>query len=173
MKIKIVLISALLLCISFYVITHSFFTTKVVIENKITTASVKLNLHDNTNLDKRKLMPGDIIKSDIKVENKGSGDCYLRLKPIFTITKDEKTLESNVFEIYFDENILEKIGEYYYYKNSLKSNEITPRLFNGFKFILKSENKYQSAKINMKIEVQAVQSKNNGTSYKDAKGYGD
>lgn len=72
------------------------------------------------------LVPGVSFTKDVKVENVGPSDCYVRIKAVFTDSDMGKycSVDFNTTDYTYNE-----ADGYYYYKKILKSGDATPSLF--------------------------------------------
>ena len=70
--------------------------------------------------------PGDSFPKDVKIENKGPNDCYVRVKALCTNSDIQEYLSYDLDE----ENwAYDSFTGYYYYKQVLKDGETSPSLF--------------------------------------------
>ena len=74
----------------------------------------------------KELIPGTQFTKDVKVENVGPNDCFVRIKAVFTDSDMEKYCEVDFDTNNYEYNISDG---FYYYKKILKSGETTPSLF--------------------------------------------
>lgn len=98
-------------------------------------------------------MPGDSVSLIPKISNLGS-DCYIRVKVEYVNT--ETKAEDYILGASKD---FEKHGDYYYYHQSLKKDEVI-KLFDSIKVPENIDGKTDNRVIELKITVQAIQEKN-------------
>lgn len=104
-------------------------------------------------INNKEVLPGTEISKIPRVENMGN-DCYIRVKLTF---KDITELDdSNLFGITED---WVKIGEYYYYKNILKTHDKVD-VFQGLSIPEGFSELNAGQKFELTIDVDAIQSKN-------------
>ena len=70
--------------------------------------------------------PGTVIIKDVKVQNDGPNDCYVRIKALFTDSDMGSycTVDWNTTDFAYNAE-----DGYYYYRAVLKNGEVTPSLF--------------------------------------------
>lgn len=72
------------------------------------------------------LLPGISFQKDVKVENVGPSDCYVRIKAVYTDSDMGKYCSVDFNTADYEYNATDG---FYYYKQILKSGESTPSLF--------------------------------------------
>lgn len=178
-----VLVAALALLVALVALgTAAYLTKEVHTTNVITTGNIDITLQEFTttvNKDKETVqipwpsggisgvMPGQSVDKLVSVENIGSCDAWVRMRVTSTITgadKEELPLKVNdqdmlIFD--FDTTSWFKSGDYYYYKTPLASGKETIELFKTVTFSAAMPNSYQGCTVNVLVEAQAVQVKNN------------
>lgn len=177
------LLFALLACIVAIVAggTLAYFTAEKTAYNVITTGRLSMNLREETTGGRpfpedgvTGILPGQTVDKKVYVVNDGSVDFYARIaldKVITDAAGRKDTLNFN--HIRLDINTAdwtEKDG-YYYYNRALKPGEATEPLFNTVSFDTKLSNDYMNARVEIHVDAQAVQSRNNGGSALEATGW--
>lgn len=123
------------------------------------------------------VMPGQTVSKIPYVDNSGTADFYTRIQlTIKVVAEDGKELDwakDKVLSLnYSDAWSSEKEDGWYYYTEAVKPGDITVPLFTEVAFAAKEMgNEYQNAEVTIEVEAQAVQSKNNGTSWDTAAGW--
>lgn len=71
------------------------------------------------------IKPGDIINKKVSVKNTGNGDCYVRIKAVFShsLTGEKCSVDWNTTEFTYNSE-----DGYWYYNKILPTGEITPAL---------------------------------------------
>ena len=69
--------------------------------------------------------PGDVVNKTVKIRNIGNGDCYVRVKAVFShsLTGDKCTVDWNTTDFTYN-----SADGYWYYNQILPTGEITPAL---------------------------------------------
>ena len=142
-------------------------------------------------------MPGTTVTKIVQVKNTGTGDAWIRigfddgtaydngrLMDAGIIDADGKldvekfgALADKHHVIEFNTEDWEKeVGEagetvYFYYKHKLAPGETTEPLMKEVRFPAEMGNVYQSSKLELIFNAQAVQAKNNGETVMDALGW--
>ena len=175
------ILAALILCCIALVTggTLAYFTAEETAYNVITTGELSMELKEETTGGKpfpeggiTGIVPGQSVDKKVYVVNNGGVDFYVRITVNKAVTGADG--EELPFEhITLDLNTAdwtEKDG-YYYYNRVLKSGEKTTPLFNTVTFETSMDSTYMEATVNITVNAQAVQSRNNGTSALDATGW--
>ena len=181
-KKRIAVIAAIVCCIAMVAAgSVAYFTAEETARNVITTGKLTMEMHEETTGGKPfpadgidNVMPGTQVDKVVYVENTGSVDFYCRIRV-------EKAIEAaqgvnaqlNFKNITLDidtKHWTEKDG-YYYYNEAVKTGEETEPLFTKVSFGADLGNEYMEAHVEIKVEAQSVQSRNNGTGALDATGW--
>ena len=117
------------------------------------------------------VMPGQTVSKIPYVDNSGTADFYTRIRLTSTITVDGKELPTDVLELDIADSWTLAEDGWYYYTKAVTPSERTEPLFTGVTFVAGMGNEYQNAEVTIEVEAQAVQSKNNGTSWDTAAGW--
>ena len=117
------------------------------------------------------VMPGQTVSKIPYVDNSGTADFYTRIRLTSTITVDGKELPTDVLELDIADSWTLAEDGWYYYTKAVTPSEHTEPLFTGVTFVDEMGNEYQNAEVTIEVEAQAVQSKNNGTSWDTAAGW--
>lgn len=162
--------------------TAAYLTKEVHTTNVITTGNIDIALKEYTteyNDDGEKVpvvwpkggitgvMPGQRVDKLVSVENAGSGEAWVRVKVTSAITgADKETLplkvgNQDMLAFDFDTEHWLESGGYYYYKTPLDAGDTTLELFTAVTFSTAMPNAYQGCAVNVLVEAQAVQVKNN------------
>lgn len=110
------------------------------------------------------LMPGESVEKYVYLQNIGNVPFYARIKLTGTVVGADKS------ELAFDPYILLtlnetdwiKSGDWYYYNAAVESGAYTEDLLTLVTFSPTIPNDYMGCKVSVKVNAQAVQSKNNG-----------
>lgn len=179
-KRRIALIAAVM-CIIAVVATGTlaYFTAEETAYNVITTGVLSMDLVEETTGGKpfpeegvSGVMPGEAIDKIVYVVNDGGVDMYVRIAIDKEIT-GENGRELNFENITLDINTAkwtEKDG-FYYYNSVLEPGEQTEPLFTAVTFGAELGNEYMNARVQIDVNAQAVQSRNNGGNALEATGW--
>lgn len=147
--------------------TLAYFTAEETAYNVITTATLDMELveekKDGTPFeDVFGVMPGENVDKIVYVKNVGTTPFYTRIALEKKVSVDGKEMD---FDRYISldlntEDWIENDG-YYYYKEAVQPGESTEKLFTKVKFSKNMGNAYQNARVEITVDAQAVQSKNN------------
>ena len=164
--------------------TAAYFVTDGRAENKITMGTVDLTLTETVNgvvvgestsqLDG--ILPSQTVDQVAEIKNTGNQDYWLRVRADVSVTAAQQAadLDNRVISFNWDkEKWVEKDG-WYYYPTAVPAGEtVTP--FDAVTFAAKAGNEYQGCTIDIDVEAQAVQVKNNeipaGGSVLDVQGW--
>ena len=159
----------------------AYFTARETADNVITTAVLDMALHEETSGGEPfprggvlNVLPDSEVDKIVYVENSGEADFWCRVR----IEKSIQAAEGVDAQLSFDHIALdlntdawtERDG-YYYYNAPVKRGECTQPLFTQLHFGAELGNDYVNARLAVRVQAQAVQSKNNGTSALEAAGW--
>lgn len=183
MKKKIATIAVLLLCLGMLgYTTIAYFNTQNTARNVITAGNIDIELQEKTADGKDftnvvNVMPGQEVSKIVRVKNTGNNPAYIRIE----VQKDIKLADGQngegdlgLITLDFDSDNW-TLGEdgYYYYNQPIAAGESTAALFRNVTFDKTMGNLYQNSTAVIKVNAQATQVKNNGTSVFDAAGWPD
>ena len=180
-KRRMVLCAVIVLCMAIMAGgTAAYFTAEETAYNVITTGVLDMDLVEKTTGGAdwpesgiTGVMPGMVVDKIAYVENTGTIDFYTRLKVTVSVTaKDSELSDAYITLDYDTENWTEKDG-YYYYNGVVSPEGKTEPLFEKVTFSKDMGNAYQNARVEILVEAEAVQSKNNADSALDAAGWDD
>ncbi|MGN1456832.1 MAG: TasA family protein [Acutalibacteraceae bacterium] len=157
--------------------TLAYFTAQDTAVNTISTGNLNIAINEYQDSQSGEIpytdpttpvMPGDCISKKVRIENTGSGSAYIRAKIDMSFESDEDDEQEEQEELSTDLISL-NIGDdwtladdgYYYYKDIVESGEETTELFTTVTFDNDMGNDYQNKKLNIDIDAEAIQSKNN------------
>lgn len=138
--------------------TLAWFTDKETATNTLTMGKVEIELFEEAESEEKRVVsgedgltfdnvvPGDVLVKKVDVKNVGTVDAYIRVK----VTSE---LE-NLLDI---QPNWTKIGDYYYYNNSVEKNDFTPHLFTKVTIPGTWNNEMAEKSFNIFIEAQAIQ----------------
>lgn len=183
-KKRIGLIAAIICCIAVLAGgTLAYFVAEETSYNVITTGVLSMDLVEETTDGEpwpedgvHGVMPGQIVDKVAYVVNDGGVDFYARIAIEKIITAAEGvTKELNFDNITFDinEEYWTEQDGFYYYNTAVKPGEQTEPLFTRVTFDPSLGNEYQDAYIEIIVNAQAVQSRNNTDSALTASGWAD
>lgn len=115
------------------------------------------------------ILPGDVINKKIDIVNNGNHPLFIRVK--INITIDGEIFAGNGISTNIDtSNWLYKDG-YYYYGDVVNSGDKIP-VFNEISIdLFEFDNSYLNKKFNVSVDVDGVQSENNGEDAIEAFGW--
>lgn len=181
MKKKLLIAAAAILVIALAVGgSMAAFTADVTTVNKITMGSVKLAVHQYhvdengtrsawKDADAVNVIPGEKVSQIVTVENTGSSDAWIRVKPVMSVALAEENKDATVdiSMIGLDgtaaANWTQKDG-WYYYTKALKAGATTEPVYTGIAFAAAMDNAWQGSSVQVTVDAQGVQSANNGSS---------
>lgn len=188
----------MLLCIGILILgmssagTVAYYTAETRTHNVITTGNIDIAVIEQQ-VDQEKgfvdfpkegiegVMPGDSISKIVRIKNTGKNNAWIRVKleveypnqkpeyNAYASNPEQKeliTLSGTEKEWIYDS----KDG-FYYYNKILEPAEETTNLLGEVHLDPQMGNTYQNVKFTVNVSAQGVQSDNNGTSYKEAKGW--
>lgn len=187
MKKKLITIAVAVLCVAMLgYSTIAYFTHEDTATNVITSGNIQIALQETAineegetilfqeSQERFDVMPGEEVSKIVQVENTGSNDAYVRIKIEKTIDLAEGvggTADISLIAMDIDtENWTEKDG-HYYYNRPLLPGEKTEPLFKNVIFDPNMSNMYQNSTAVIKVDAQATQVKNNGTTVFEAGGW--
>ena len=192
MKGKMLAMAAALLCMVTVIGgTAAYHTYPDVAHNVITTEGVDIELRE-TMLEKgpggasrevpfpgriENVMPHSSASKIVRVENKTGTDAWLRARLIITVTgKDGQQLPLDEGDVQLvtpagaDELWEKEPGsEWYYYTKPLAGDAVTEPLLREVAFAPQMGNAYQESTVTVRVEAEAVQLANNGTTVYEAR----
>lgn len=182
LKKRIVLLAALLGVIAVMTTgTLAYFTAEETVNNVITTGVLDMELVELTTggvpfpteeeggIDG--VMPGMVVDKVAYVENTGSVDMYVRVRLTTTCKGAEGELPVDGITLdYNTAEWTEKDGWYYYNEVVTPGNATTP-VITTVTFDKSLGNEYMNARVEVLVEAQSVQAKNNGSSALEAAGW--
>ena len=163
----------------------AYYTTESTAKSTISSSNVKveMNIVDESGTSVKDgrldIMAGSQQTRKISVTNTGKEGAWVRVKASVTYKgnnlaiKEDGSVDGNTDITINGINTTEwtyKDG-YFYLNEELNSGETTPQLFESVTFKTTMNNEYQQQEIKLAIEVFATQTKHNGTSSLEAKGW--
>ena len=186
-KTKIALIALAMCCIALLAAgTMAYFTVEDTAYNVVTTAKLDMELVEKTT-DQQPfpddgisgVMPGAVVDKVVYVRNIDNVDFWTRVKLTARLTMKDGEPEVIPLDELGDkyislvnldtENWIEHEGGWFYYMHPV-TDETTP-LITGVEFKEQMPNDYQECQFELDVYAQAVQSKHNGETVLDAKGW--
>lgn len=166
----------------------AYYVTIETAHNVVSTGGVDIALFELTNeqdengdpkyfSDIRNAAPGETYSKIPYVENLDTGSAWIRSALKVTVTTSDGTVYeiddwSTILTIDIDEENWTLNGGYYYYDAALAAGEKTEPMFSSVTIRNDLPAEYLSSTITLKIDAEAVQSANNGSSACDATGWG-
>ena len=173
--------------------TIAYFTDDATAHNVITTGGVKIDLIEKTvdangtevNWENGKItdaMPGVPVVKKVSVSNVGASDAWIRISLDLSI----KSAKGEDLPLVFGTNnapvlvlgfasqsgwTAEQNDGYYYYEQTVAPDAVTGILLESVTLAPDITNEYQGCTINVVVNAQAVQSKNNGSTWQQAAGW--
>lgn len=157
--------------------TAAYFNAEGRATNVITTGNVKVELlewADDAKTEKFKdvtgVMPGASVTKIVEVKNTGVGAAWVRVQVTKAINMEDPDLSLIVID--FDEESWTQGEDGWWYCNApLEAGGTTAPLFKHVSFEGKMNNDYQNRTTTVTVQVQAVQTANNGKTVFEAKGW--
>lgn len=180
MKKQSIIMSVLAIAIALsFLGTLAYFTAEEDATNKITMGNVAITLSDKTQSGEVYIpfpeeglaaMPGDEISKSVHVKNSGDNEIWVRVRLTPSLTP---AIEGYASLITWDANTINfsQSGDWYYYNGKVTPDGITTNLIEKVMFDAAMGNDYQDAVFALKVEAQAVQADNNGTTAPNATGW--
>lgn len=176
-KKKVAVVAAIICCLTLLAGgTLAYFTAEETAYNVITTGRLDMTLHDEyAEEDGTNVVPDTEVSKVVYVENSGDVSFWVRIG----LEKIIEAAEGVEAELEFDEYISLDIDEenwryaegYYYYNRALEPGESTEELFTTVYFDKAMGNEYMDAYMEINVNAEAVQSRNNGESAQEAAGW--
>lgn len=182
MKKRILMLSILVICIAILATgTLAYYNAAGTAHNVITTGNVKIAVQEWANEAKTEpfedldgMLPGRTATKIVEIKNTGSADAWVRVSIAKAIKLENNEYDPKTELIELDLNTTDwEVGNdgYLYYKEILKSGEVTAPVFTEVKFNESMGNTYKNSTITIDIAAQAVQSAHNGSTVADAQGW--
>lgn len=181
-KKKVALIAAIVCCVAILAVgTTAFFTAEETAFNVIVTGVLDMKLHEETTGGEpwpvggiSGVMPGMDVDKKVYIENTGNVVFWCRIAISKAITAAEGVEEELGFEnIVLDineESWTEKDG-WYYYNKALEPGKETEPLFTVVQFGKDLGNEYMNCRVEITVNAQSVQARNNGENALEATGW--
>jgi predicted ribosomally synthesized peptide with SipW-like signal peptide len=184
MKKKIIAVAALIVILMSIMVsgTLAYFTSTGTYESTISTGNVEIAFSDGDNAARSLtksyiVMPGSTAENEVYVYNIGPNSVWIRVSvdANMVVNGQEQELDPELVTLDYAEG-WEKMGDYWYYTSALGGNkadspaEHTPSIFT-VAFSEKMGNEYQGSTLQIKINAEAVQYRNNGSVYTEAQGW--
>ena len=181
-KKRIGLIATIVCCIAILASgTVAYFTAQETAYNVITTGALSMRLveegADGKPFPKEGVtgvLPNMEVTKKVYVENTGDVDMYVRIaldKKIESLSDPAAKLNFKHITLDINETDWTEQDGYYYYNRVLKPGEATEPLFTTVSFGASLGNEYMNARVQIDVDAQAVQSKNNTDSPLTAAGW--
>lgn len=194
MKRKLLLMASLAICVATIATgTLAYFNAEDKAHNVITTNGISIAIEEWQKTDGGaleeypkdepiKVMPGTVVSKIATVRNL-QAESYIRAKievvfskgsPSNAMELSEETLARLVTVEINDDDWVRKAGdtEWWYYKDSVKTGDVTTPLFEEVRFSGPNmTNEYQNCKIEVNVSAEAVQAANNKASATNALGW--
>lgn len=183
MKKKLFVLALVAICVAIVAAgTLAYFTGETTAHNVITTGGVKVEVIEKTDGGKpfpeegvTGVMPGQSVGKEVTVKNVGPSEAWVRL----SLQVEFLDAEGSIMDVSDMPFILEGVnpekwegqGMYIYYKEPLAEGESTEPFMESVKFTEEMGNEFQNTTMNMDIQVQAVQTANNGETVFEAQGW--
>ena len=157
--------------------TYAYYTKTAVATNTITSGSVDLIIHETGDNGKPYptepvvVLPGDMVRKVVTVENSGSQPLYLRVQLTPGVNDSALSAEDCIHMDINDTDWIAQDG-YYYYNRALNPGETTTALFTEVTFVgEKVTNAYLGKLFSLDVKAFGVQSVHNGETPLQAQGW--
>ncbi|MDO4567455.1 MAG: SipW-dependent-type signal peptide-containing protein [Clostridia bacterium] len=186
MKRKILLVSALALCLALVTAgTIAFYTAEDDAQNRITAGNLSIELIELTDAvdeegepvpfeDVSGVMPGASVSKIPKVVNTGANSAYVRVSIELGITLAEGVtgeVDTTLIQLDINEQYWTERDGWYYYMAVLQPGEATEPLFTEVTFAWEMGDMYQNSTAEVLLNAHATQAANNGSSALEAVGW--
>lgn len=184
MKKRILIIALVGICLSLCIGgTVAYFTAESTATNVITAGSVKIELQENMISkddgqivkfeDQIGIMPAETASKIVQVKNTGSNATFVRIAVAKKIELTDAAAQPDLslISLNINKKFWTKKDGFYYYNSKLKPGDTTKPLFTEVSFDKTMGNLYQNCKVKIKVNAQATQAANNGTSAFEAGGW--
>ena len=165
--------------------TYAYFVTEGTARNVITASNVviRLNIQDENGSDARgdalDIMPGKSIERTVSVTNTGSEPAWIRVKAAIGMGDNSFQISENGAATDNPDLAAGGINQsdwiytdgYFYYTKVLEPSETTPPLFTRIEFKGSMGNEYAKQSITLDAEAYGTQSRHNGDTVTEAKGW--
>lgn len=177
---KLLLVAAILACCALPALgSAAYLTASATATNVITTGSVKIALHEWSDVvqeppvpfeDVAGVMPGSAVPKYVEVENTGASAAYVRVR-VQRVVEDAGDVPPDAITLDINTADWTERDGYYYYNHSLLPGERTPYLFTEVRFSSSMDNRYRGARVEVRVVAEATQTANNGDSALTAAGW--
>lgn len=185
MKNKLLVLGAMVCLIAILAAgTLAYFTTGAVVHNVITTGEIDISIVESVpdgtprydeegkleGYDITDIMPDKTVTKDVKIHNDTIEPAWIRVKLIHTIKSEDGETQPNTLNgvemVQYNVPAANaskwvKDGVWYYYTEPLAGGADTASLIETVHFAAEMDNRYQDCTIELSVEAEAVQSKNN------------
>ena len=123
------------------------------------------------------IMPGYVVEKNVFVKNVGTLPLYVRAKltPVIELSEkeagNEHLIDYSLIEYTLNLVNWQYLDGYYYYLTPLAGGKSTENLISAVKFSKQMGNLYKDSRISLTINMEVVQSNNNGATVFDAVGW--
>ena len=179
-KRRIVMLAVAAICVAIIATgTVAFFTAEETSYNVITTGTLSMELVEETTGGKpfpsegiSGIVPGMVVEKIPYVVNNGNVEFFVRIQTEIRVRDvDGEPLSDEYISLDFDrDNWTEKDG-YFYYNEVVKPGESTKPLFTKVTFGTDMHNAYMNARVEIDVQAEAVQSRNNADNALSATGW--
>lgn len=145
----------------------AYFSTAGKATNVVTSGNLRLRVHETTDQGAAfpetgvQVMPGDVVRKEVRVENDCAHPFYLRVKLVYGADSRELSPE-DCLRLDINEEYWELRDGWYYYKGIVNPRETTPNVFSRVEIIgSQVDNRYLGKALTLTVKAQAVQSENN------------
>ena len=167
-KLKIFIVALVAVCMAFLNnATLAYYSTLGKTTNVVTSGNIRFIIHETTDQGKEFpeegvfIVPGDIVSKKVNIESVCKHPFYLRVKMVYGIDSKELSVE-DCFKLNINEEYWELHNGWYYYKNIVNPDEITPDVFSQVEIVgSQVSNSFIGETLKLTVKAQAVQSKNN------------
>lgn len=186
MKRKMLALSLIVICLATSIGgSLAYYVSRDTAHNVITSGNVKIEVveqqkqEDGTLVEYPKepisgVVPGTSVSKLVKVENTGSGEAWIRVRVDLDVALNENAPEKlpagekpdlSLIQVNYNggkwiQNPAEG-SNVWYYKEKVAPGKSTDVLLDSVSFSMKMGNAYQGCTVNVKVNAEAVQAKNN------------
>ena len=175
MKKKLVAGSVLIIAIAILAMgTYAYLVSEARATNVITTGTVKLTMTEYAEVegdngsyrvpyvDPTKVMPGETVSKIPVIQNTGTAEFWTRMKVEINVDGEGiNPLDYITIEIDTENWVYNENDGWYYYKSTVAPGDEATPLFSEVTFESSMGNDFKGSSINIAVDAQAVQSKNN------------
>lgn len=173
MRRKLLILSVLVLCLATMTAgTHAYYVSRGTAVNVVTAGNVRVMLRGVKPGKTMPVVPGTEVEQAPRVENTGDNPAYIRIRLSRQLSAARgKLADTDLIMAQIDRKYWVYRDGFYYYRSALEPGDVTEPLYGKIVFSPEIDDRYQGGRAKVSLQVQAVQTANNGTGPLKAAGW--